>query len=77
MKKHELERLLRDYLGRHYSMFMSFIKMPILTYTELALGQATHHVPYASLEEDISKYVQPQFIPEDLVFQDPRNLKKM
>ena len=76
MKKIELEKLIRDYLGRHYSMFISFITMQILTYTELASGQAIHHISYASLEEDILKYVQPQFIPEDFVFRDLRNFKK-
>ena len=42
----------------------------------MASGQATHQVPYGTLEVDMLKYIPAQYVPDEFSLLDPHNLKK-
>ncbi|KAJ3492442.1 hypothetical protein NLJ89_g11237 [Agrocybe chaxingu] len=58
--KKEIEPVLREYLNHHYY---------------LASGRTRRHVPYEAVEANRGLFIESQYIPPEMPFKDPRNMR--
>jgi hypothetical protein len=71
-----LASLMRQYLGKHYSMLDNMMIGIMLTLTELASGGHSDHVPFGRIKSDRSAFINDEYLPCNICITDPHNMKK-